>query len=81
LPKIRFSDLPRGVWQHILERVDERRIPLADLYRLQAWVRAGPQAPDGDWYKDFGSFKLCGSGEYPKTFLVKEMKPWGKEIE
>ena len=26
-------------------------------------------------------FKLCGSGEYPKTFLTGAMKPWGEEIE
>jgi len=81
LPKIRFSDLPRGLWQRLLERVEERRIPLADLRRLQAWVIAGPYAPEGDWYKDFGSFMLCGSGEYPKTVLVKGMKAWGEEIE
>ena len=37
--------------------------------------------PDGDWYKDFGSFLLCGSGEYPKTVLAKGMKPFGKEIQ
>jgi hypothetical protein len=76
----KYLDNPRGLWQQILERVDERRIPLADLHRLQAWVKAEPQAPDGDWYKDFGSFKLCGSDEYPKTFPIKGMKPWGEEI-
>ena len=25
---------------------------------------------EGAWYKDFGSFKLCGEGRYPKTFLL-----------
>jgi hypothetical protein len=35
----------------------------------------------GDWYKDFGSFKLGGSGEYPRTVLTKEMKAFGEEIE
>jgi len=80
LPKIRFSDLPRGLWQHILERVEERKISLGDLGRLQEWVRSEPVAPEGDWYKDFGSFKLCGSGEYPRTVLNKEMTPFGQEI-
>jgi hypothetical protein len=51
------------LWQHLLQRVDERKITLADLRRLQAWVKMEPIAPNGDWYKDFGSFKLCGSGE------------------
>lgn len=80
MPAIRFSDLPRGTWQHLLDRVQQREISLADLRRLQAWVRSGPWAPDGDWYKDFGSFKLCGSGEYPKTILTKGMQAFGEEI-
>jgi hypothetical protein len=81
LPKIRFSDLPRGLWQHLLERVAQREIGLADLRRLQEWVKSGPSAPDGDWYKDFGSFKLCGSGEYPRTVLTKSMRAFGQQIE
>jgi hypothetical protein len=81
LPKIRFSDLPHGLWKHLLERVQEREITLADLGRLQEWVKSEPFAPDGDWYKDFGSFKLCGSGEYPKTVLTKGMTAFGKRIE
>ena len=82
MPAIRFSELPRGVWQHLLERVAERQISLTDLRRLQDWVKSRPHAPDdGDWYKDFGSFKLCGSGEYPRTVLTKDMRAFGKEIE
>jgi hypothetical protein len=80
LPKIRFSDLPRGLWQHLLERVQQREVTLADLVRLQKWVQSEPQAPEGDWYKDFGAFKLCGSGEYPRTVLTKGMAAFGKEI-
>jgi len=52
-----------------------------DLLALQAWVRTNPEAPDGDWYKDFGTFLLCGAGQYPKTVLEKGMKPYGEEIE
>jgi hypothetical protein len=37
-------------------------------------------APAGDWYKDFGTFILCGSGEFPKTVLEKGMKPYGDPI-
>jgi hypothetical protein len=61
--------------------VEQRRIPLADLDCLQEWVKTQPHAPTGDWYKDFGSFKLCGSGEYPKTFLTKEMKAHGAKLD
>ena len=78
MPKIRFSDLPRGLWR--LDRVQEREISLTDFSRLQQWVQSEPYAPDGDWYKDFGSFKLCGSGERPRTVLTKDMVAWGQEI-
>lgn len=80
MPKIRFHNLPRGVWQHLLKRVHERQISLGDLQRLQIWVRSKPEAPEGDWYKDFGSFVLCGTGELPKTVLAGGMKPHGEPI-
>jgi len=48
LPKIQFSDLPRGVWRHLPQRVEERRISVNDLLGLQAWVRTNPTAPEGD---------------------------------
>ena len=67
MPKIRFVNLPRPLWEHILERVAERAITLDDLQRLRSWVVTEPWAPDGDWYKDFGSFIICGTGEYLKT--------------
>ena len=81
MPKIRFSELPPALWQHLLERVQQRDVTLGDLQRLQEWVKSGPVAPGGDWYKDFGSFKLCGSNEYPKTVLTKGMAAFGKRIE
>jgi hypothetical protein len=81
LPKIRFSSLPRPVWEHLLARVAERQISIEDLRRLQEWVKTGPVAPDGEWYKGFGSFLLCGSGELPKTVLLPGMMPFGAPIE
>jgi hypothetical protein len=80
LPKIRFSELPRGLWHHLLERVQLREISLEDLRCLQTWANSEPQAPDDEWYKDFGSFKLCGAGPYPKTVLTRHMKAFGTEI-
>lgn len=81
MPKIQFSNLPRSVWHHLLERVEGRRVSIADLLALQEWVKTRPAAPHGDWYKDFGSFILCGTGEFPKTVLKKGMKPFGDPIE
>ncbi len=73
MPKIRFAELPRELWQHLLDRVQERKISIADIEKLQQWVRSEPFAPDGDRYKDFGSFRLCGSGEYPRTVLIEKI--------
>jgi hypothetical protein len=80
LPKIRFANLPRPLWEHILERVAERTISLDDLQQLRSWVNTEPHAPAGDWYKDFGSFILCGKDEYPKTVLKRAMKPFGTPL-
>ena len=71
MPKIRWTDLPPSLRQHLFDRVADRQITAADLYKLKLWRETGPDAPDGPWYKDFGSFKICGEGEFPKTFLLK----------
>jgi len=47
---------------------------------LRRRVNTEPHAPAGDWYKDFGSFILCGTDEYPKTVLKKGMKPFGTAL-
>jgi hypothetical protein len=38
-----------------------------DLFELAEWKRQDPDVPDGDWYKDFGTFKLCDTGKYPSS--------------
>jgi hypothetical protein len=60
--------------------VSERAISFSELQQLKNWVDTEPQAPVGDWYKDFGSFILCGTGEYPKTVLKGGMKPYGEPL-
>jgi hypothetical protein len=34
----------------------------------------------GRWFKDFGSFKLCGEGKYPKTFLLAGQAAMGEQL-
>jgi hypothetical protein len=67
----RWDKLPKGVRQHLTERMRDREISVPDLNQLRLWVEARPEVPEGDWYKDLGSFKLCGSGPYPRTFLLR----------
>src|SRR5258708_39367077 len=79
MPKIQWTDLPPDLRDHLFERARERQISIEDLYKLKLWRETGPDAPDGLWYKDFGSFKICGEGQYPKTFLLRGQT--GKERE
>jgi hypothetical protein len=40
-----------------------------------------PDVSEGHRYKDFGSFKLCGEGQYPKTFLLRGQPADGEEVQ
>lgn len=81
MPKIQWRDLPPALRDHLFERLRERKISAEDLYRLKAWRESDPDAPEGPWYKDFGSFKICGEGRYPKTFLLRGQAAKGTEVE
>lgn len=81
MPKIQWTDLPPQLRQHLFDRAKERKITMEDLFALEEWRRHSPGVPNGRWYKDFGSFKLCGEGPYPKTFLLKGQPADGEEVE
>ena len=80
MPKIQWTNLPPALRQHLFDRLEERKITAEDLYRLKLWRESDPNAPEGEWYKDFGSFKICGEGKFPKTFLLKGQAARGKEL-
>jgi len=80
MPKIQWTDLPAALREHLFDRVRERRIDAEDLWRLRVWRESEPDAPDGLWFKDFGSFKVCGEGRYPKTFLLRGQAAKGKSL-
>ena len=80
MPKIQWTDLPRALRDHLFERLRERKITAEDLFQLKQWRETEPDAPDGPWYKDFGSFKICGEGRYPKTFLLRGQAAKGEGL-
>jgi hypothetical protein len=81
MPKIeRWDNLPEGVRQDLIARMRDRAISIADLNQLRLWIETSPQVPEGDWYKDFGSFKICGSGSCPKTFLLRGQAAKGQVL-
>jgi len=72
--------LPPALRDHLFERLRERKIRAEDLYELKLWRESDPDAPDGLWHKDFGSFKICGEGRFPKTFLLRGQAAKGKKL-
>jgi hypothetical protein len=80
MPKIQWTNLPASLRNHLLDRLAERKITAEDLYRLKVWRESEPEAPDGPWYKDFGSYKICGEGKFPKTFLLRGQAAKGKAL-
>jgi hypothetical protein len=81
MPKLAtWSQLPLAVRHHLVERMRDRQIGVEDLNRLRVWVESKLEVPEGQWYKDFGSFKICGQGAYPKTFLLAGQPAIGTEF-
>jgi len=80
VPKIRRESLPPALFQHLLDRLQERRIPAGQLELLARWLDTEPEVPDGEWYKRFSGMIVCGEGELIKTFLVPGQHPKGKSL-
>ncbi|MGA3019342.1 MAG: hypothetical protein ABSF62_19630 [Bryobacteraceae bacterium] len=81
MPRIQtWGTLPPGVRRHLIDRMRDRAIGIADLNHLRLWIDSNPEVPEDDWYKDFGSFKICGNGSLPKTFLLRGEAAKGKAV-
>jgi len=72
--------IPAAIRDHLVERMHDRNISLNDLNRLRVWLETKPNVPEGPWFKDFGPFKLCGEGKYPKTFLLAGQTATGEKL-
>ena len=81
MPQIEtWSRLPAALRDHLVERMRDRKISLDDLNRLRLWIETKPNVPEGPWYKGFGSFKVCGEGALPKTFLLAGQAAKGRKL-
>lgn len=72
--------IPAPIREHLVERMRDRNISVDDLNQLRVWLETRPDVPGGRWFKDFGSFKLCGEGKYPKTFLMNGQIATGEKL-
>ncbi len=81
MPRIAtWPQMPAAVREHLVERLRDRNVGLEDLNKLRLWLESRPEVPEGLWFKDFGSFKLCGKGRYPTTFLLAGHAAAGKQL-
>ena len=81
MPKVRRQNLPPALFQHLLDRIQSRKIPATQLGLLSTWLDTEPDVPDGEWYKRFSATMTgCGDGELIKTFLLPGQAPKGKRV-
>ncbi len=80
MPKVQRKDIPRPLFAHLLQRIQERSIDAKALASLAAWLDTQPEVPQEEWCKRFGTMTVCGEGPLVKTFLTPSQVPFGKEL-
>jgi hypothetical protein len=80
VPKVRRQNLPPALFQHLLERIQRRKIPATQLELLARWLNTEPDVPGGEWYQRFSSMTVSGQSELIKTFLPPGQAPKGKRV-
>jgi ribosomal protein S18 acetylase RimI-like enzyme len=80
MPKIRRQNIPPALFQHLLDRIQSRKISADQLALLARWLDTEPEVPESEWYKRFPGMTVCGQGELIKTFLLAGQHPKGKCI-
>lgn len=80
MPKVRRHSLPPALFQHLLDRIESRRIPASQLALLAAWLETEPDVPEGQWFKEFSGMTVCGEGESIKTLLLPGQAAKGERV-
>lgn len=68
------------LFQHLLERVHERRMDAKQLELHAASLDGEPEVPEEPWYKRFSGMTVCGEGELIEMFLLPGQAPKGKRV-
>jgi len=80
MPKVRRHNLPPALLQHLLDRIQQRRITPDQLGLLAAWLDTQPEVPSGRWFKRFSGMTVCGQGELIRTILTPGQVAEGTEV-
>jgi hypothetical protein len=76
MPKIDcWDDLPPNVRLHLIERMGDRAISLADLSQLRLWVETQPEVPVGIGTKTLALSKFADAARTPKHFCSPAKLP------
>jgi hypothetical protein len=81
MPSVRRQNLPPALLQHLLDRIQQRRITPDQVGLLASWLDTQPEVPEGRWFKRFSGMIVCGEGELIKTFLTPSQVADGFEVE
>jgi hypothetical protein len=80
MPRVRRQNVPPALFQHLLDRVQSRKIPASQLELLAKWLDGEPEVPEGLWYKRFSGMTVCGESGLIKTLLLPGQPPKGQRI-
>jgi hypothetical protein len=80
MPRVRRQNVPPALFQHLLDRVQGRKIPASQLELLAIWLDSEPEVPAGQWHRRFSGMTVCGEGELVKTFLLPAQAPKGQRV-
>ena len=80
MPRVRRQNVPPALFQHLLDRVQSRKIPASQLALLAKWLDSEPEVPESQWYKRFSGMTVCGESELIKTFLLPAQAPKGQQL-
>jgi hypothetical protein len=47
VPKVRRQNLPPALFQHLLDRIQRRKIPASQFELLAKWLDTEPDVPEG----------------------------------
>lgn len=80
MPRVRRHSLPPALFQHLLDRIQERKVSSGQLEQLARWLDSEREVPEGPWYKALSGIFACGEGALIKTFLLEGQSPGGKRL-
>ena len=80
MPKVRRQNLPPALFQHLLDRIQSRKIPATQLELLAKWLDGEPDVLEGAWYKRFPGMTVCGEGELVKMILLPGQPARGQRV-